>query len=135
MIKNSICNIALTLIISLLLINCNDNKSKPLPKNNLTPTIYSYEIINVYPHDINAYTQGLEFYNGFLYESIGRYGKSELRKVDYETGEILSKATINKKYFAEGITILDDLIYLLSWREKVGFIYDVNSLNIIDCPF
>ena len=71
MIKNNIYNITVTLIISLLLINCNDNKSKVLPKNNLTPTVYSYEIINVYPHDINAYTQGLEFYNGFLYESIG----------------------------------------------------------------
>lgn len=132
MIKNSIYNITLTLIISLLLINCNDNKSETLPKNNLTPTVYSYEIINVYPHDINAYTQGLEFYNGFLYESIGRYGKSQLRKVDYKSGEILNKKNINKKYFAEGITILDDLIYLLSWREKVGFIYDVNTLNIID---
>ena len=132
MIKNNIYNITLTIIISLLLINCNDNKSETLPKNNLTPTVYSYEIINVYPHDINAYTQGLEFYNGFLYESIGRYGKSQLRRVDYESGEVLSTKNINKKYFAEGITILDDLIYLLSWREKIGFIYDVNNFNIID---
>ena len=127
----NIYNIILVLIISLL-ISCNDNQSKELPKNNITPTIYSYEIINVYPHDINAYTQGLEFYNGILYESIGRYGKSELRKVDYKSGEILSKKDINKKYFAEGITVLDDLIYLLSWREKVGFIYDINTFNIID---
>mgnify|MGYP000067714567 CR=1 FL=1 len=127
MIKNNIYNITLTIIISLLLINCNDNKSETLPKNNLTPTVYSYEIINVYPHDINAYTQGLEFYNGVLYESVGRYGKSQLRRVDYKSGEVLSKKNINEKYFAEGITILDDLIYLLSWREKIGFIYYVNN--------
>ena len=131
MTEKNIHKIILALIISLL-ISCNDNQSKTLPKNNITPTVYSYEIINVYPHDINAYTQGLEFYNGILYESIGRYGKSELRKLDYKSGEILSKKDINKKYFAEGITVLDDLIYLLSWREKVGFIYDINTFNIID---
>jgi len=72
MTEKNIHKIILALIISLL-ISCNDNQSKTLPKNNITPTVYSYEIINVYPHDINAYTQGLEFYNGILYESIGRY--------------------------------------------------------------
>ena len=132
MLKKFYQNIITTLIVSILLVSCSENQSKTLPKNNIIPTIYSYEIINEFPHDINAYTQGLEFYNGYLYESIGRYGKSELRKVDYKSGKVLHKKKINRKYFAEGITIKDDLIYLLSWREKVGFIYDISTFNILD---
>ncbi|MCM2301177.1 MAG: glutaminyl-peptide cyclotransferase, partial [Flavobacteriaceae bacterium] len=64
------------------------------------PEIYVYEIIKTYPHDKNSYTQGLEFYNGFLYESSGHYGKSSLRKVKLETGEVLQKIDLDKKYFA-----------------------------------
>ena len=121
----------LSLLACLICLSCINNDSAT-NKNNLVPTVYSYEIINTFPHDINAYTQGLEFYNDYLYESIGKYGKSELRKVDYKSGEVLKKKSINRKYFAEGITILNDLIYLLTWREKIGFIYDVEDFNIID---
>ncbi|RKR13358.1 glutamine cyclotransferase [Maribacter vaceletii] len=93
------------------------------------PEIYTYEIINEYPHDIEAYTQGLEFYKDTLYESTGRRGFSSLRKVDYKTGNILKKIDLDKTYFGEGITILNDKIYQLTWQNKTGFIYDVNSLK------
>ncbi|NKI25913.1 glutaminyl-peptide cyclotransferase [Arenibacter sp. 6A1] len=93
------------------------------------PVIYTYDIINEYPHDINAYTQGLEFYKDTLYESTGRNGYSSLRKVDYKTGEILQKIDLENTYFGEGITILEDKIYQLTWRSGVGFIYDLNSFQ------
>lgn len=94
------------------------------------PEIYVYEIIKTYPHDKNSYTQGLEFYNGFLYESSGHYGKSTLRKVKLETGEVLQKIDLDKKYFAEGMTIFNQKIFQLTWREGLGFIYNLENFNL-----
>ena len=99
--------------------------------NDEPPVTYTYEVINKYPHATDAYTQGLEFYEGELYESTGQYGESTLRKVDLETGEVLQSAEIPDEFFAEGITILDDKIYLLTWQDKMGFIYDVNTFEKI----
>lgn len=97
--------------------------------NNTAPTVYTYRIINTFPHDQKAYTQGLEFYRDTLYESTGQYGNSSLRKNNYETGEVLKKVELDKKYFGEGLSILNDKIYQLTWNEGVGLIYDVNSLQ------
>lgn len=97
--------------------------------NNTAPVTYTYEIINSYPHATDAYTQGLEFYRDTLFESTGHYGESSLRKVDLETGEIYEKIDIPADYFAEGITILNDKIYQLTWKEGIGFIYDVDNLE------
>ena len=97
--------------------------------NNIIPNYYSYEIVNTYPHDITSYTQGLEFHNGELYESTGQYKESKLRKVNFETGEVLKNINLDDEYFAEGLTVLDDKIYQLTWREKRGFVYDVNSFE------
>jgi len=97
--------------------------------NNQAPKVYTYKIINEYPHDITSYTQGLEFFNGELYESIGQYQKSKLRKVNYKTGEILKNTDLADDYFAEGLSILNKKIYLLTWKEGTGFIYDVDSLK------
>lgn len=97
--------------------------------NDTAPATYTYEIVNSYPHATDAYTQGLEFYEGELYESTGQYGSSSLRKVDLQTGEILKKIDVSSKYFAEGMTILNDKIYQLTWKEGVGFIYDVESFE------
>lgn len=94
------------------------------------PHIYEYEIIKTYPHDKKSFTQGLEFYNGFLYESTGQYGKSSLRKVQLETGEVLQKIDLDKKYFAEGITIYNHKIFQLTWREGVGFIYNLDNFKL-----
>ncbi len=96
---------------------------------NTAPSIYKVNILNEYPHDIEAYTQGLEFYKDTLYESTGLRGKSSLRKVDYTTGEVLQKIDLNDAYFGEGITILNDKIYMLTWQSRLGFVYDVHSFE------
>ena len=99
--------------------------------SNVEPDIYTYEIINTYPHDINSYTQGLEFHNGVLYESTGQYKESKLRKVNFETGEILQNVDLSNGYFGEGLSILNNKVYQLTWQEDTGIIYDLNSLEKI----
>lgn len=90
---------------------------------------YSYKIINTYPHDTKAYTQGLEYYKGFLYETTGRRGQSTLRKVDYKTGKVLQSVSLDKKYFGEGMTILNNKIYWLTWENKKGFVYNLETFK------
>ena len=97
--------------------------------NNAAPKIYSYKILNEYPHDITSYTQGLEFHDGVLYESTGQYGKSKLRKVDYKTGDVLKNINLESQYFGEGLTILNNNIYQLTWKENIGFIYKVDTFE------
>ena len=92
-------------------------------------TIYRYKIINTYPHDSTAYTQGLEFHNGFLYETTGRRGQSSLRKVEITSGKVLQKVALANKYFGEGMTIVDDKIHWLTWQNKKGFIYDLKTFE------
>ncbi len=94
------------------------------------PVVYNYEIINEYPHDKKAFTQGFEYYNGFFYESTGQYGQSSLRKVEVETGKIIKKIDIDKQYFAEGMTIFKDKIYQLTWRKNKGFVYDLETFKL-----
>ncbi len=95
------------------------------------PSIYGYKIINTYPHDANAFTQGLEYYNGFLYESTGQYGKSSIRKVELNTGKILQKKDLDKKYFGEGLTIFNNQIFNLTWKSKIGFVSNLNDFSTI----
>ena len=97
--------------------------------SNITPVIYSYKLINTYPHDKNAYTQGLEYHNGFLYETTGQYGKSVLRKVELKTGKVLEETKLDEKYFGEGMTILNDKIHWLTWQAKKGFTYDLETFK------
>lgn len=93
------------------------------------PTIYTYEIINEFPHDLTSFTQGLEFHGDVLYEGTGHKGDSYLRKINFATGEVLQQADLENTYFGEGITILGDNIYQLTWKNKVGFIYDLENLS------
>ena len=97
----------------------------------VTPTIYGYKIVNTYPHDASAFTQGLEYYNGFLYESTGQYGKSSIRKVDLKTGKVLQNKDLDKQYFGEGLTIFDSKLFNLSWKKKIGFIFNLNDFSLI----
>jgi len=97
--------------------------------NSETPKIFTYKIINEYPHDITSYTQGLEFFNDTLYESTGQYKESKLRKVDYKTGSILKNINLADEYFGEGLTILNNKIYQLTWQKGIGFIYDLNNFE------
>lgn len=84
-----------------------------------------YKVITQYPHDPNAFTQGLEIYEGELYEGTGLYGSSTLRRVDLKSGEIEKLIRLPEKYFGEGITIIDNKIYQLSWKENTAFVYDL----------
>ena len=94
------------------------------------PKLFTYKVINTYPHDITAYTQGLEFDGDLLYESTGLNGKSSLRMVDYRNGEILKNKPLDKSFFGEGLTILENRIIQLTWKSQKGFVYDKTSLNI-----
>lgn len=84
----------------------------------------TYRVINKYPHDSEAFTQGLIYLDGFLYESTGLYGSSSLRKVQLETGEVLQSIPIDKTFFAEGLAHWNGKFFQLTWREQIGFIYD-----------
>jgi glutaminyl-peptide cyclotransferase len=97
--------------------------------SDVVPVELKYEIVNTYPHDINAYTQGLEFYRDTLIEGTGQYRESTLRKVNYKTGEIYKKVDLEARLFGEGITVLNGKIYQLTWKENTGFIYDANTLK------
>jgi glutamine cyclotransferase len=111
-----------------------ENKTKKVTKPiyimaDSQPEIYTYKIINSYPHDKDAYTQGLEFYNGFLFEGTGQKGKSSLRKVELETGKVLQKIDLDSTYFGEGITIFNNKIHQLTWRSGLGFVYNLESFE------
>ena len=94
--------------------------------------IYSYNIINTYPHDVSAFTEGLVYESGYLYESTGKYNESTLRKVDLQTGEILKLYKLDENYFGEGITLYNNKIFQLTWKSNVGFIYDKDSFKLIN---
>ena len=104
---------------------------KVIVVNGSTPKLYTYELLNTYPHDITSYTQGLEFYKGVLYESTGQYGESKLRALDYKNDAILNNVNLSRSYFGEGLTVLNDKIYQLTWKEGRGLIYDVNTFETL----
>ncbi len=90
---------------------------------------YGYEVVNKWPHDAEAFTQGLVFHEGALIESTGQYGESTLRRVEMKTGKVLEKVDVPPTYFAEGLTIFDGKLYQLTWQHHKGFIYDLKSLK------
>ena len=94
------------------------------------PNLYSYEIIGEYPHDISLYTQGLEFKNNILYESTGLNGYSSLRKFDVYKNQLIDVRFLDDEYFGEGLTILNNKIYQLTWKNRIGFIYDLKTMNM-----
>jgi glutamine cyclotransferase len=96
----------------------------------IQPSLLKYKIINTYPHDPTSFTEGLEFFRDTLYESTGLNGKSYLRKYDYKTAKIFKQIDLDQQYFGEGITIINDKIYQLTWKEKTGFIYNANTFKL-----
>jgi glutaminyl-peptide cyclotransferase len=86
--------------------------------------IDGYQIVHAYPHDADAFTQGLVYVDGFLYESTGRNGKSSIRKVDLTTGRVLQHYELANKYFGEGLTSWDGELVQLTWKDQLGFVYD-----------
>ncbi|MFA5299650.1 MAG: glutaminyl-peptide cyclotransferase [Lutibacter sp.] len=111
-----------------------ENKTKKISETvyflaDTPPDIYTYKIINTYPHDKGAYTQGLEFYNGFLYEGTGQKGKSSIRKVELKIGKVLQQQDLDAQYFGEGITIFNNKLYQLTWQGGIGFVYDLETFK------
>jgi glutaminyl-peptide cyclotransferase len=95
------------------------------------PMQYGYKVVNKYPHDRTAYTQGLEYREGVLYEGTGLNGRSTLRKVKLETGEVLQQVHIGDAFFGEGITVLPQQIVQLTWQAGMGFVYDRSTLRML----
>jgi glutamine cyclotransferase len=93
---------------------------------------YSYQIVNTFPHDQDAFTQGLVYEDGFLYEGTGLWGESELRKVELQTGNVLKDHKLSDKYFGEGITIFGDRIIQLTWKSNIGFVYDQDNFELLE---
>lgn len=91
--------------------------------------VHGYEVVNVYPHDREAFTQGLLFRDGVLYESTGLRGRSSLRKVQLETGKVLQQISVDKRYFAEGLADWGSRLVQLTWDTNVGFVYDMMSFT------
>ena len=114
------------------------NVNKTVNKTNVNSTttsanvpVYTYEVVNTYPHDPRAFTEGLFFYNGFLYESTGQEGKSDLRKVELETGKVVQRYALSPDSFGEGTTILNGKIYQLTWQQGRGFVYDAETFKLL----
>ncbi len=97
--------------------------------NTAAPVKYGYEIVHIYPHDPGAFTQGLVFINGKLYEGTGQEGRSSLREVELQTGNVVKKVDVPEPYFAEGIALLNNKIYQLTWQHQVGFIYNADNFE------
>jgi glutaminyl-peptide cyclotransferase len=95
------------------------------------PPQYTFTVVRVFPHDTSAYTQGLAYRDGFLYEGTGRNGQSSLRKVRLETGEVLERVNLGDEFFGEGITIVKDRVFQLTWKSGVGFVYDLNTFHLL----
>ena len=110
----------------------NENRSVTLRfKSDIIPDNYGYRIKNVFPHDPGAYTQGLVYHDGWLYEGTGKRGKSSLRKIKLSTGEIIGTLNLASELFGEGVCILNDQIIQLTWTSKVGFVYDLATFEFI----
>lgn len=93
--------------------------------------VYAYEIVNIYPHDPAAFTQGLAYRNGSLFESTGLNGRSTVRELDLETGRVLRSRALSQEHFAEGLALWKDRLIQLTWRSRRAFIYDVGSFERI----
>lgn len=114
---------------------CNNADSPPASTTETTtpaptgPKAIGYSILKTYPHDTSSFTQGLQVYKGSMYEGTGEWGRSHLLKVDLATGKIEKKVPLDAKYFGEGITILNDTVYQLTWQEKTVLVYTLKDFK------
>lgn len=129
----------LVLVFMMMAMACSDGTNtsgKPSPSPVSTPRpgplpVYGYEVVKAYPHDGKAFTQGLIFHDGFLYEGTGEQGESSLRKVELETGKIVQRFDLPSEDFGEGITLLNGKIYQLTWQQGLGRVYDANDFKLL----
>lgn len=92
---------------------------------------YGYEVVNTYPHNIESFTQGLIYHQGFLYEGTGKKGLSSLSKINLEDADVLLSTPLSRRYFGEGIEVVGDKIFQLTWQGNIVFVYDKNTLEPI----
>lgn len=130
--------VGLIAILGQLSISCSSYLSRPSDATSPVPStidgrvpVYRYKVVQVYPHDRNAFTQGLVFEDGFLYEGTGLYGHSTLRRVELETGNTLRIRKLPDQFFGEGVTIYKNSIVQLTWQSNLGFVYDRNSFELL----
>lgn len=100
-------------------------------KANKPPQKLRYRVLNTYPHDIKAYTQGLFYHDGYLIESTGQKGQSSLRRVELETGKVIQSVNLDRQYFGEGTTLYDNKIYQITWTSRKGFVYNADDFTLI----
>ncbi len=100
--------------------------------SDIVPKRYGYKVIHTYPHDKEAFTQGLFYYDGLFYEGTGQEAGSSLREVEPATGKVIRQTTLDPSLFGEGITLYRDRIYQVTWKNKVGFVYDRKTFNVIN---
>jgi glutaminyl-peptide cyclotransferase len=123
----------LVLGLSLTCCQCNASADHSTAKTaeNAPVVRYGYQVVNIWPHDPNAFTQGLVFSDGKLLESTGQEGRSSLRRVELQTGSVLQRVPVPEPFFAEGLTLLNGKLYQLTWQHQLGFIYDAQKLEQI----
>lgn len=118
----SVTDLRSALLVSFLLVSCAGAQAP----------VEGYRVIRTYPHDPTAFTQGFQFVDGFFYEGTGLNGRSTLRKVKPETGAVLLQANLAYEYFGEGITVLGNRVFQLTWTSGVGFVYDLATFKPLD---
>lgn len=120
------------LLFGLLLWSCNNSEKpeEPATSDATAPANIPFQVIKEYPHDTTAFTEGLQYVNGKLYESTGNNGESDIRIVDLTTGKPEIKKPLDSKYFGEGLTVLNGKAYQLTYQEKTGFVYDAKTLKL-----
>lgn len=116
-------NVMLVISLAVVAVSCSSNKESTQETDNTIP----YVIYKIFPHDIQAFTQGLVVANGKLIEGTGQYGTSWIAEVDIASGTQNKKVILDKEYFGEGVTVLNNKVYQLTWKNKVGFIYDFKT--------
>jgi glutamine cyclotransferase len=128
----------LLFIMLLLIISCSWDIPEPIKSKLVSPhtalqavPIYAYKVVNTFPHDPQAFTQGLVFENGIMYEGTGLYGDSSIRKVDLETGKVLQIYRLPGQYYGEGITVYQDTLIQLTLESNKGFVYDKTNLDLL----
>jgi glutaminyl-peptide cyclotransferase len=109
-----------------------DNYEEILVTSDTKPIKYSYQIVAEFPHNITHFTQGLEFKNNILYEGTGQEGNSSIYQLDIKSNKVLKEYKLESQYFGEGITIINNKIYELTYKNKIGFVYDLNSFKLLN---
>ncbi len=105
------------------------SSTNPVLQRATTAPVFRYQLVNSYPHDRAAFTQGLVYLDGFLYEGTGLVGQSTIRKVKLETGEVLQQRKLDEQYFGEGIAVWQKNLIQLTWQSEIGFVYDLATFE------